>query len=140
MKINPRGTRNDMLSEINMVPFIDVVLVLLIIFMLATPLLYRGLKINLPKTATNSIKKPIPKVVVSITHQGKVFVGGHKVEWQDLRPMLSAYYQKDKRVVVYLKADRKVNYGVVVHLMDIVKQAGIDRLGMITMPTPQNTE
>lgn len=140
MKINPRGMRNDMLSEINMVPFIDVVLVLLIIFMLATPLLYRGLKINLPKTATNSIKKPIPKVVVSITHQGTVFVGGHKVEWQDLRPMLSAYYQKDKRVVVYLKADRKVNYGVVVHLMDIVKQAGIDRLGMITMPTPQNTE
>ncbi|AFS53383.1 MULTISPECIES: ExbD/TolR family protein [Leptospirillum] len=140
MKLSPKSSRHDMLSEINMVPFIDVVLVLLIIFMLATPLLYRGLKINLPKTATNSLKKPIPKVVVSINHKGTVYVGGHKVDWQDLRPMLSAYYKKDKRVVVYLKADRKVDYGVVVHLMDIVKQAGIDRLGMITMPTPQTTE
>ena len=56
-----------------------------------------------------------------------------------MRPMLSAYYKKDKRVIVYLKADQKVNYGIVVHLMDLVKQAGIDRLGMITMPASQKS-
>ena len=139
MRISPRSSRQDMLSEINMVPFIDVVLVLLIIFMLATPLLYRGLKINLPKTSANSLNKPVPKVVVSITHQGLIYIGGHKVEWQSVRPMLSAYYKKDKRVIVYLKADQKVNYGIVVHLMDLVKQAGIDRLGMITMPASQKS-
>jgi biopolymer transport protein TolR len=139
MKFDLKSKRQDMLSEINMVPFIDVVLVLLIIFMLATPLLYRGLKINLPKTATNSLNKPVPKVIISITHGNSVYIGGHKVDWQDVKPILSSYYKKDKRVIVYLKADRKVDYGTVVHLMDLVKQAGIDRLGMVTMPVPQKS-
>ncbi len=139
MKFDLQSKRQDMLSEINMVPFIDVVLVLLIIFMLATPLLYRGLKINLPKTATNSLKKPVPKVIISITHGNSVYIGGHKVAWQDVKSILSSYYKKDKRVIVYLKADRKVDYGTVVHLMDLVKQAGIDRLGMVTMPVPQKS-
>lgn len=139
MKLDLRSRRQDMLSEINMIPFIDVVLVLLIIFMLATPLLYRGLKINLPKTATNSLKKPVPKVIISITHGNTVYISGRKVDWADVKTILSGYYKKDKRVIVYLKADRKVDYGTVVHLMDLVKQAGIDRLGMITMPVPQKS-
>ncbi len=129
-----------MLSEINMVPFIDVVLVLLIIFMVTTPLLYRGLKINLPKTSANSLKKPVPKVIVSVTKGKEVFVNGHTVTWEALAAILERKYKEDKRVIVYLKADKNVDYGTVVHLMDVVKTAGIDRLGMITAPTPKNPE
>lgn len=129
-----------MLSEINMVPFIDVVLVLLIIFMVTTPLLYRGLKINLPKTSSNSLKKPVPKVIVSVTTGKKLYVNGHSVTWEALESMLANRYKEDKRVVVYLKADTKVDYGTVVHLMDLVKMAGIDRLGMITAPSAPNPE
>ena len=129
-----------MLSEINMVPFIDVVLVLLIIFMVTTPLLYRGLKINLPKTSANSLKKPVPKVIVSVTKGKQVFVNGHNVTWEALEAILTRRYKEDKRVVVYLKADKNVDYGTVVHLMDVVKMAGIDRLGMITAPNQNNPE
>jgi biopolymer transport protein TolR len=137
MKLDMRSRRNDYLAEINMVPFIDVVLVLLIIFMLATPLLYRGLKINLPKTATNSLKKPAPKVILSISHDGKIYADAKQITWDQVKPFLSAAHKKDARVIVYLKADKKVDYGTVVHLMDLVKQSGIDRLGMITVPVTQ---
>ncbi len=140
MKFESGSRKDRMLSEINMVPFIDVVLVLLIIFMVTTPLLYRGLKINLPKTSANSLKKPVPKVIVSVTKGKQIFVNGHAVTWEALGALLARRYKEDKRVVVYLKADRKVDYGTVVHLMDVVKMAGIDRLGMITAPSPKNTE
>lgn len=138
MKFDLGSNRDRMLSEINMVPFIDVVLVLLIIFMVTTPLLYRGLKINLPKTSSNSLKKPVPKVVISVTTGKHLYVNGHPVTWEGLEAVLVRHYKEDKRVVVYLKADRKVDYGTVVHLMDLVKMAGIDRLGMITAPVPHN--
>ena len=140
MKFDSGSRKDRMLSEINMVPFIDVVLVLLIIFMVTTPLLYRGLKINLPKTSSNSLKKPVPKVIVSVTTGKKLYVNGHSVTWEALESMLANRYKEDKRVVVYLKADTKVDYGTVVHLMDLVKMAGIDRLGMITAPSAPTPE
>ena len=140
MKFETGSRKERMLSEINMVPFIDVVLVLLIIFMVTTPLLYRGLKINLPKTSANSLKKPVPKIIVSVTKGKQIFVNGHAVTWEALETILARRYKEDKRVVVYLKADKKVDYGTVVHLMDVVKMAGIDRLGMITAPSPKNPE
>jgi len=138
VKFDSGSNKDRMLSEINMVPFIDVVLVLLIIFMVTTPLLYRGLKINLPKTNSNSLKKPVPKVIISVTTGKQLYVNGHAVTWEALEAILVRHYKEDKRVVVYLKADRKVDYGTVVHLMDLVKMAGINRLGMITAPSPRN--
>lgn len=124
--------KEPLLSEINMVPFIDVVLVLLIIFMVTTPLLYRGLKIDLPRTATNNIKNPVPKVVISIAQNKDIYLNGHQMLWTALEPVLEGYYKKDNRVVVYIKADQNVNYGSVVQVMDLVKIAGIDRLAIVS--------
>ena len=133
MKISEDEVQKEpLLSEINMVPFIDVVLVLLIIFMVTTPLLYRGLKIDLPKTATNNIKNPVPKVVITIAQNKDLYLNGRLLLWSSLEPLLEDFYKKDNRVVVYIKADRNVNYGSVVQVMDLVKIAGIDRLAIVS--------
>ncbi len=133
MKISDDDAQKEpLLSEINMVPFIDVVLVLLIIFMVTTPLLYRGLKIDLPKTATNNIKNPVPKVVITIAQNKDIYLNGHLMLWSSLEPVLESSFKKDNRVVVYIKADQNVNYGSVVQVMDLVKIAGIDRLAIVS--------
>ncbi len=132
--------KDPLLSEINMVPFIDVVLVLLIIFMVTTPLLYRGLKIHLPKTATNNIKNPVPKVVITISQNKDVYLNGHLTLWSSLEGVLEGYHNKDNRVVVYIKADRNVNYGSVVQIMDLVKIAGIDRLAIVSNRLDQSVK
>ncbi|AKS24624.1 biopolymer transporter ExbD [Leptospirillum sp. Group II 'CF-1'] len=138
MKISDDEIQKEpLLSEINMVPFIDVVLVLLIIFMVTTPLLYRGLKIDLPKTATNNIKNPIPKVVIEITQDKDLYLNGHQLAWSSLENLLENDFKKDNRVVVYVKADQNVNYGSVVRAMDLIKIAGINHLAIISGPFPQ---
>jgi len=126
------GSRRFM-SEINVVPLVDVVLVLLIIFMITAPLLYRGIDINLPQSAANTIK-PDERVVVSVTREHKIYVDKDEVGVDQLGAAMKRLRDRNPDVTIYLRADQGIPYGTVVQVMDAVKQAGIDKLGMVTEP------
>jgi biopolymer transport protein TolR len=122
------------LAEINVIPLVDVVLVLLVIFMVTAPMLYRGMDITLPTSSSNNIK-PEARVVLTIERDQRVFVDKDPVPVAELEPKLKALKQDNAEVSVYLRADRDVPYGTVVHVMDGVKRSGIEKLGMVTDPS-----
>jgi biopolymer transport protein TolR len=121
------------MAEINVVPLVDVVLVLLVIFMVTAPMLYRGLDINLPQTATNTIK-PEQRVVMTVERDRRIFVDKDHVPLVQLQPRLQALRLRNPDISIFLRADRDVPYGTVVQVMDSIKKAGIDKLGMVTEP------
>lgn len=123
-----------LMSEINVVPLVDVVLVLLVIFMITAPLLYRGMDVDLPRSASNTIT-PEERVVLTVTRQKKVFLGKDSISLEGLGPALEERVKRTPGLSLYLRADREVPYGVVVEVMDSVKRAGIERLGMVTEPS-----
>lgn len=132
-----RGRR--FMSEINVVPMVDVVLVLLVIFMVTAPLLYRGLDIDLPRTATNTIA-PEERVVLTVTKRREIFLDKDAVSMDRLASALEALKIRSPQISLYLRADRQVPYGVVVAVMDTVKRAGIERLGMVTEPAAETDQ
>ncbi len=117
------------LSEINVTPFVDVMLVLLVIFMVTAPLLQQGMDVNLPKTSGKEMT-PSERIVVTIKKDGSIYVDKSAVNMDGLKSMLSGKSGKD----VFLKADRDVPYGLVVEVMGELKEIGIERLGMVTEP------
>jgi biopolymer transport protein TolR len=119
------------LSEMNVIPLVDVILVLLVIFMVTAPMLYRGMDIRLPTSSTNTIK-PEERIVLTIERDKKVFLDKDQVTEANLETRLRAKRQQNADVAVYLRADREVPYGIVVRVMDGVKRAGIEKLGMVT--------
>jgi biopolymer transport protein TolR len=121
------------MAEINVVPLVDVVLVLLVIFMVTAPMLYRGLDINLPQTATNTIK-PEQRVVLTVERDRQIYLDKEHVPLVQLGPRLNTHRLSNPAVSVFLRADRDVPYGTVVQVMDSIKKAGIDKLGMVTEP------
>jgi biopolymer transport protein TolR len=126
------------MAEINIIPLVDVVFVLLIVFMVTAPLLYRGVDIKLPKTATNSIK-PEERAVLTVGKEGTVHLDDEKKEipLARLTALLTERREKSPGLSVYLRADREVPYGTVVTVMDLVKRAGVDKLGVVTEPIPK---
>jgi biopolymer transport protein TolR len=121
------------MADINVVPLVDVVLVLLVIFMVTAPMLYRGLDINLPQTATNTIK-PEQRVVLTVERDRQIYLDKEHVPLVQLGPRLKTLRLSNPAVSVFLRADRDVPYGTVVQVMDSIKKAGIDKLGMVTEP------
>jgi len=121
------------MAEINVVPLVDVVLVLLVIFMVTAPMLYRGLDINLPQTVTNTIK-PEQRVVLTVERDRQIYLDKEHVPLVQLGPRLKTLRLSNPAVSVFLRADRDVPYGTVVQVMDSIKKAGIDKLGMVTEP------
>ena len=121
------------MAEINVVPLVDVVLVLLVIFMVTAPMLYRGLDINLPQTSTNTIK-PEQRVVLTVERDRRIYMDKELVPLIQLQPRLHSLRSSNPEVSVFLRADRDVPYGTVVQVMDSIKKAGIEKLGMVTDP------
>ncbi len=121
------------LSEINVIPLVDVVLVLLVIFMVTAPMLYRGIDITLPRSQSNTIE-PKDRLMVTIDPDGRIFLEGNRVTSLHLRERLRQASASNPAVSVYLRADRRVPYGRIVQVMDTVKGVGIERLGMVTNP------
>ena len=122
------------MSEINVTPMVDVMLVLLIIFMVTAPLIQQGVKVNLPATKAAPVESADKKLVVSVDVSKKVFIGDVEVKLEDLEEKLktNAKAQADKEL--YLHADRDLPYGIVVDVMAAAQRAGITNVGMITDP------
>ncbi len=127
------GSQDQMVSEINVTPFVDVMLVLLIIFMVAAPMMTQGIDVNLPATSAQTISNEEERVVVSVTRDGRVYINDDQVEFEGLGSGLTAMYRtrRDKRSI-FLKADEGINYGFVVKVMGAMHDAGIDQIGMVT--------
>ena len=126
-----RGT----MSQINVTPLVDVMLVLLVIFMVTAPMMQQGVQVNLPKAETKALPAPEESVVVSIERSGKVFINSAEIPASDLRSKLSDMFAARTKKEVFLKADTEVPYGEVVKTMAEIKGAGIERLGMVTEPS-----
>jgi biopolymer transport protein TolR len=125
-----RRERN-IIREINLVPLIDVLLTILFFYMIVSPMMSRGLDVNLPKSEANTIK-PEDRIVLTVTRNEEVFVEKERVDIARLKDVLDAIRKSKPLINVYLRADRDAPYGAVVRVMDVVKRAGIDRLGMVT--------
>ena len=125
-----RGT----MSQINVTPLVDVMLVLLVIFMVTAPMMQQGVQVNLPKAETKALPAPEESVVVSIERSGKIFINATEIPAGDLQTKLKDMFAARSKKEVFLKADRDVTYGEVVKTMAEIKGAGIERLGMVTEP------
>jgi biopolymer transport protein TolR len=121
--------RRQALSEINVTPFVDVMLVLLIIFMVTAPLLQQGIDINLPQ-AKGKEMSPTERIIITIKKDGKMYLDKTAVNMKTLIAKLSKRSNKE----VFLKADKSVPYGAVVTVMGELREIGIERLGMVTEP------
>lgn len=129
MNTGRRGSH--IIRELNLVPLIDVLLVVLFFYMILSPMMSRGLDVNLPKSEANTVK-PEDRIVLTVTRNQELFVEKERVDISRLRNVLDAVRKSKPLINVYLRADKDAPYGAVVQVMDIVKRAGIDRLGMVT--------
>jgi len=123
------------MRELNLVPLIDVLLVVLFFYMILSPMMSRGLDVNLPKSGANTVT-PEDRVVLTVTRAQELFVEKERVDISRLPDVLDSIRKSKPLINVYLRADRDAPYGAVVQVMDIVKRAGIDRLGMVTEAAP----
>ena len=123
------------LAEINVTPFVDVVLVLLIIFLITAPMMLGGIDVRVPKTETRNIQ-PEERLVLSITRDRGVFLDNQPISLDRLSRVLTSMVRRNPKSSVFLKADEAVAYGTVMKVLDTVKKAGVDRVGMVTEPVP----
>jgi biopolymer transport protein TolR len=121
------------LAEINIIPLVDVVLVLLLIFMLTAPMMYRGIDVNLPRTSSRPTAVE-ERLVLTLTRDGALFLNERRLTPAGLEAALREAFQHRTDRTLYLKADAGLPYGTVVETMDRVRRAGIERLGMVTEP------
>ena len=129
------GKGDELNSEINVTPMVDVMLVLLIIFMITAPMMNTGVDIDLPQVTASNIEDPEGKLVMSIGIDHKIHLGGTVVTWQDLEAKLKSNERVKKESQLYIEADQKLPYGVVVTAMAIAKNAGVAKVMMLTDPT-----
>jgi biopolymer transport protein TolR len=122
------------MSDINVTPLVDVMLVLLIIFMVTAPLIQQGIAVDLPKTRAPSIDVKADRVVLTITRDQKIFLGEAEIPYAQLRAKVIDNLKLKTDREIYLHADRSLPYGFVVDVMAIMKEAGVQTLGMVTDP------
>ena len=125
-------------SEINVTPLVDVVLVLLIIFMVAAPMLQMGIDVNLPQVKSRSVDVTEEKLVLTVNGAKEIFLNKSRVTLTDLRPKLESIFASKIDRDLFLRADKNVPYGFVVEVMSEVRKAGVDKLGMITQPPEES--
>lgn len=134
--------RRAAMSEINVTPLVDVMLVLLIIFMVTAPMMQEGISVELPQAQGKPITKEQVKeeIVISVSGPGNIFVNDSAVEEGELGQKVLDAMKKETAGDVYLRADKTVPYGTVVRIMATLKNAGVNNLGMITTPVESAPE
>ena len=129
-----RARRAGAINEINMTPFIDVMLVLLIIFMVAAPMMTVGVPLDLPQTKAAPLNSDAKPVTLSIRSNGKVFLGDGELSDADIVPRLTATAKGGLDERVFVRGDKRVDYGRVAQVMSIVTSAGFKRVALVTEP------
>ena len=132
MELN-RGNRR-LMSEINVTPFVDVMLVLLIIFMVTAPMMMQGVDVNLPRTTTQPIPSEEERLILTITAKREIYLNEYKIAMDSLQRKLQTIFQNRPDKAVFLRADQNLPYGFVMEVMAAIRQSGIQRIGMVTEP------
>jgi biopolymer transport protein TolR len=144
MEVKKNNNGYSVLSEINVTPFVDVMLVLLVIFMITAPILYQGVDVNLPKVES----KPMPaaerekRVVVTVNDRGEIYIEKEKYDLSEIKVEIRTQILNLGREIedeeVFIRADTSVPYGTVIEVMAEIKKAGVKKLGLITEPPSSN--
>ena len=126
--------RRRAISEINVTPFVDVMLVLLIIFMVTAPLIQQGIDVQLPKTQSDGLTSKEERLVVTVKKNGKLFVQRAEVKIAELEKKMRLIFETRGNKEVFLRADKRVPYGKVAKALATLRRAGATRVGMVTEP------
>jgi biopolymer transport protein TolR len=128
------GNNNNFMSDINVTPFVDVMLVLLIIFMVTAPMMTQGVDVALPEATAEPLPAEKENLMISIDNKSTIFINDVPVTVDDLNEKLKRIMNNRSDREVYLKADKDIPYGTVVRVMSEIKLAGVEKLGMVTVP------
>jgi biopolymer transport protein TolR len=122
------------MSDINVTPFVDVMLVLLVIFMVTAPMMLQGVEVDLPETTSQPLASKQENLIISINNKNQVFINDFQVTLDFLQEKLKKILEGRENREVYLRADKEISYGFVVRVMSELKGAGVENLGMVTEP------
>ena len=128
------------MGDINVTPFVDVMLVLLIIFMVTAPMMTHGVKVDTPQTTHGQMDVDAKSLMISIDASGQVFINDAQLKASELREKLPVILDVKQVKEVYIKADKSLPYGVVMHVMAQIRDAGIEKIGMVTEPASGKQE
>lgn len=125
---------NNLMADINVTPFVDVMLVLLIIFMVTAPMMVQGVNVSLPKANSDPLAAEKEQLIVTIDKNNHIYINDYQVSLDFLQEKLKKIFEGRGNREVYLRADKEISYGMVVHVMSQIKAVGVEKLGMVTEP------
>ena len=134
------GHNSRFMSDINVTPLVDVMLVLLIIFMVTAPMMMQGVNVSLPKTASEPLPAEKEHLIITVDGSRQIYINDYKVALDALQAKLKKILEGRADQKVYLRADKDVPYGVVVRVISEVKNAGVEKLGMVTEPLKKTSK
>ncbi|MHB8109248.1 MAG: ExbD/TolR family protein [Syntrophorhabdaceae bacterium] len=134
-----RGDSHGPLSEINVIPLVDVMLVLLIVFMITAPMMQHGLGIDIPNVTAKSLPttKDEPQIL-NVTKEQQLILNEKKIEYKDLKAAVQFLFANKEKKEIFLRADKDVPYGFVVRCMGTIREAGVDKVNIVTKPLDRN--
>jgi len=133
-----RGRHHNLMSDINVTPFVDVMLVLLIIFMVAAPLLTVGVPIDLPETQAKALNAETQPITVSVNEAGQIYLQETEIAIEEIVPKLEAIAQAGYEERIYVRGDKTADYGTVMRVMARISSAGFRNLGLVTLQEQEN--
>ena len=134
MSLKYSHTKKDPMSEINVTPFVDVMLVLLIIFMVTAPLLTVGVQVDLPESSADSLPEDQEPLTLSINSKGEIFIQEHQVEYKKVVPKILAISKNRTDTRIYVRGDKTINYGRVLEIMGMLSGSGFTKVALISEP------
>ena len=130
-RVNKIQKKHKIISQINVTPFVDVMLVLLIVFMITAPLLTVGVSVDLPKTKASQLNSKGDPIVVSIRQNGELFIQEREIDSVQLLPRLRAISSGNKNLRIYVRGDKNVPYGIVLETISKIKSSGFKKVALV---------